>query len=350
MKKKKVERSRAWAIIACITLSFYLASGLAIRQVQVSPIERVQLENNGDAPAILDGLVIATEASMKDSELKGTIPPGGFLTIGDSEADIIDKISLYNTDSGVAIMNGSEIIDAVGWGNITEIKQGLFKGTPAQNPGEESLLRISNIGNNNEDFVINPPDFSTNTIKINVTVPEAKTPIISLIKTIDESSKKGTQIVLIPGKEKNLKINITGENIIEATAEIAGISSQLTTSENFATGNIPIPFTTHPGNYELTVKSGITTKNINVEVLPLISLEVSKKFVNASASDVILATRGVKLDIFPEATNKGNVPLEIKIYRNSIASQRGTLEPGETIMIDFDLVPGDVYIVGAVKR
>ncbi len=350
MRKKKLLYSRVWAILTCVVLSFYLVSGIVIRQVQASPIERVQLENDGDTAVILDGLVIATEASMKDSELKGVIPPGGFFTIGDSGADLIDKISLYNTDSGVALMNGSEILDAVGWGNITGIKTGLWQGTPAQNPKEESLIRVSKNKDNSKDFIISPPDFSSNIIKVNVTVPEIKPPTISSIITSDDSAKTGTQILLVPGSKKSLSVNIMGENLLEVSAEIAGINSQLNVSKNIATGNIDIPFTTPPGNYELTARSGSTTKSINVEILSLISIDVSKRLVNASASDVILATRGIAIDIFPKATNKGNIPLNIKIYRNSIASDRGILNPGETTTIEFDLVPGDVYIVGAVKR
>ena len=227
------------------------------------------------------------------------------------DLDYAETISLYNTDSGVAIMNGSTVIDSVGWGDSNKIESGLFSGTPVLNPGEDSLMRISNTKDNSVDFVLSTPDFSRNVFPVNVSVPEISPPIISTVVMSDDTVREGIQVILSPGNNKLLSVNVTGENLLNVSVTMNGIVSILNFSENSATGKIIIPYMTPPGTYDLVVTSGTTSKTVSVEVLPLFSLDVSKRFVSATVSDVLLMARGVNIDIFPRVSNLGNIPLSI---------------------------------------
>ena len=349
-RTKRIFGKKIIGVVACILFSFSIVSALLIQQVQVAPVEVVQILNDGSESVSLASLTIATEASLKDATLSGILPPGGLYTIGDPGAipdlDHEETISLYNSDSGVAIMNGSIVIDSVGWGDSNNIESGLFSGTPVVNPEEGSLFRVSNTGDNSVDFVLSTPDFSRNVFRVNVSVPEISPPSISTVFISDSAPRDGVQFILSPGKNKLLSVNVTGENLLNVSVTMNGIVFLLNSSETTAFGEMNIPFTTPPGMYDVVVQSGSSSKIVRVEVLPLFSLDVSKRFVSASVSDVLLMARGVNIDIFPRVSNLGNVPLNIRVHRNNAVLEKGVLRPGQSLTVDFELVTGEVYIVG----
>lgn len=130
------------------------AADVLISQVFPSG-DMVELYNDGPAVNIT-GWSLMTEKSETDAILAGVMLPYSYYTIGDagSGADWEEAISLYNSDSGVALVDEG-VVDAVGWGEI----EGLVLGSSAPNPGQLSLVRISRSGNNSADFAVLPPSF-----------------------------------------------------------------------------------------------------------------------------------------------------------------------------------------------
>lgn len=191
-------------------------------------------ENNGEAIMLynpsnyaidLSGFAIATKASQKDAVLpqNTSIQARGYLLITDPgfsldkddsswpDPDYEETLNLANQNGGVALMNGSEIIDAVGWGSASSIGEGLYEGTPAFPASEgQSLKRINNqdTNDNSVDFEVGIP-FQTSTstvednpsspseaiieLEINITINQTPDILIKISRD-DNASKSGVQI------------------------------------------------------------------------------------------------------------------------------------------------------------
>ena len=111
-------------------LSGYASADVLIHQVLYNPLgtesggEAVQLHNNGENNIDISSWIIATEASSKDavipentilcSDCYYLIADNGWSELKDNltwpDADYEETMSLYNTDSGIALMNNSKII------------------------------------------------------------------------------------------------------------------------------------------------------------------------------------------------------------------------------------------------
>ncbi len=168
-----------WWVLAFLAIGCASAS-VVINQVLYNPSftesggEAVELYNDANDNSDISGWVIATEASMRDAVIpENTILcPGCYYLITDTGwndskdnsswayADFEELINLYNTNSGVALLNGDDIVDAVGWGDEDSINDGLFEGTPADGAAEgNSLLRIDDTDDNRDDFTESYPFF-----------------------------------------------------------------------------------------------------------------------------------------------------------------------------------------------
>lgn len=169
-----------WWVLGILVIGSASASVL-INQVLYNPEatesggEALELYNSGSDDADISGWAVATEASMHDAVIpeNSVLCPGCYYLIADSgwnvskdnqswpDAEHEELLNFYNSDSGVALMNGDTTIDAVGWGDKNSIKEGLFEGTPSSGAAEgKSILRINDTGNNADDFAESYPVFS----------------------------------------------------------------------------------------------------------------------------------------------------------------------------------------------
>jgi hypothetical protein len=172
-------------------------ASVVVNQVLYDPIntesggEAVELLNNGASAVDISGWVLKTESSNSDATIPAAVvlQPGQAFLIADEgwnankddsswkSADYEEKITLGNSDSGVALLSNATIIDAVGWGDAEGIEEGLFKGSPAAMvPAGKALLRITDTGDNSKDFIETVPDFQDGipvpiTANVTISVP-----------------------------------------------------------------------------------------------------------------------------------------------------------------------------------
>src|SRR5574342_89554 len=181
-------------------------ASVVINQVLYDPVntesggEAVELLNNGVSAVDVSGWVLKTESSDSDATIPAAtvLQPGQAFLIADEgwnsnkdnsswkSADYEEKMTLGNTDSGIAIMSNSTVIDAVGWGDEEGIETGLFEGSPAAMVGVgKALLRINDTDDNSQDFTETVPDFQEGIpvpITANVTI---SAPVIEISKSLN---------------------------------------------------------------------------------------------------------------------------------------------------------------------
>ncbi len=217
---------------------------IIITQVLYDPVnsesggEAVELYNPTDSTIDISGWIISTETSLTDAVFPaGTIIRGsGYYLVADAgwngsrdspswpEADHEEALTLANTDAGVALSNGTSIIDAVGWGTAANIGAGLYEGSPHSGAGSgEGLARVKNgssyadTGNNLADFAASIPVFhnssygnSYNGGEIAVmAIVEGSFPEVSSLRIItdDDSSAAGSQINPEPKRNKTVEVS-----------------------------------------------------------------------------------------------------------------------------------------------
>ena len=156
------------------------SASIVINQVLYDPIatesggEAVELRNTGSLAVDISGWVIATESSDVDATIPNgaILQPGSTYLIADEgwdankddkswrSADYEEKITLGNSDSGVALLANGTVIDAVGWGDVEGIEGSLYDGSPAVLVASgRSLLRTQDTNDNSEDFTESIADF-----------------------------------------------------------------------------------------------------------------------------------------------------------------------------------------------
>ena len=167
-------------VLLLIVLSYLVSGDVVISQVLYDPVgsesggEAVELKNTGISPVDVSGWVLATLSSSSDATLPkdAVIPAGSSYLIADKGwnvsrdnfdwrlADFEEAITLSNSDGGVALIANGKVVDAVGWGDIEGIEEGLFEGSPAVDVGNgKSLFRLKDTGDNSVDFVESDADF-----------------------------------------------------------------------------------------------------------------------------------------------------------------------------------------------
>jgi hypothetical protein len=183
--------------IILLLLAPFVCADVVIQQVLYDPVgtesggEAVELKNSGNSSVDISGWILATESSDTDA----TIPENTILGAGEAflvadegwddnkddsswrSADYEEKITLGNTDSGIALLANNSVVDAVGWGDEAEIENNLFEGSPAlpASPGK-SLVRTQDSDDNSDDFIESSADFQDGiavpiTADVTVTVP-----------------------------------------------------------------------------------------------------------------------------------------------------------------------------------
>ncbi|MFH1770493.1 MAG: lamin tail domain-containing protein [archaeon] len=211
---------------------------IMIAEVLYDPInsenggEAVVLHNNGNSTIDISQWTLATKTSTSDLTLPPdtSILPGGFLLIADSGFSLNkddsswpdpyheESITMSNTDSGIALMNGETVVDAVGWGNPSNFDGTLYEGTPHQGTAEgESLRRVNfqDTNDNSADFTAGTPVFfkELKPLEIIIDVTVNITNSYSEIKRVkilvdDNSTEPGIQIKPLPGETRVFEVEV----------------------------------------------------------------------------------------------------------------------------------------------
>ncbi|MBI4738527.1 lamin tail domain-containing protein [Candidatus Woesearchaeota archaeon] len=201
------------------------ADHVIINQVLYDPIgsetggEAVELYNPTSSFVNISGWVIKTGSSATDAVLGNNVilQPTQHYLIADAGwdaakdnvswpvADHEEPITLANTNSGVALLNGTKVIDAVGWGDPAFLLPDLFEGSPAPQVSAGQALRrllFSDSNNNSADFVALIPDFH-NSAGANETPGNDSKPVsnVSLVVIVTNSQPQIDQILVAPDED-----------------------------------------------------------------------------------------------------------------------------------------------------
>ena len=223
-------------IVLCIVGVFVLSlahASVLIEQVYVNPVgsesggEAVVIRNAREDIVFLENWTLATQTSKKDATLPAIrLWPNQTFLIADTgwnekkddllwkEANYEEAITLDNAEGGIALIDTrGTIIDAVGWGDTSNIEPTLYQGMPTRIPPEGKVLfRKEYTGNNAQDFILSDPQFEhEDTLFVVVNITE-EVKIIRVMLSPDEAKDEGIQ-VLIPLK---------GTKKVKVEAEVVG--------------------------------------------------------------------------------------------------------------------------------
>jgi hypothetical protein len=245
---------------------------------------------------------------------------------------------MKNADSGVALADSEGIIiDAVGWGDSSNIEQTLFTGNPCNDtPTGMSLKRISYSGNNYADFIHSKPSFmnslgqdhdpSTNSIILSVEVRDAS----SYISNISFPYDSGNDVFLIPGKTKLLNITFSS-NAESINATFNGDTYIPSSESDSYLLQLSLPYTFIPSNYTLAINaesSGNTySRYVNFTILPLLAFNIDLNSINCTSSPcVVEGDYDVNTTDKPTIMNIGNKPLDFNIYADNLSAEQGSID------------------------
>jgi hypothetical protein len=364
-------------LLAVVLASPSVHAGVVISQVLYDPGaesggEAVELRNDGTTAADISFWLLSTEASLTDATVpNGTLlPAGGTYLVADEgwssakdnaawrNADTEQTLTMANANSGVALKDSTgRIIDAVGWGDAAEIKQGLFEGAPAaQVAAGKALVRQKDTGNNAADFAEGEPSFfSGETVVIvvnitNATLPQAALPLFAAIAE-DDAQEAGIQLRPSAGTTRMLHV-IAHYNGTGVKARLFNASVALTNSNGVWSGELPLDYWRTPGEQQVRIITETQNATLAVTVLELKAAHLVTKSVafNASLGGSGKGTILVK--------NTGNIPADVswqggdlqfgsqKIAADRLRIAEATVKPAETKAVEvaldvpFTAVPG----------
>lgn len=320
-----------------------------IHQVLYDPLntesggEFIQLYNDDIYPADISGWKIQTSTSPQDVVFpSGTIIPGeSYYLIADKgwneskddsswpDAHLEETITLKNSDSGIALLVDTLVIDAVGWGNAPD---GLYEGTAAVDvEAGKSLLRVQDTGNNADDFIESIPVFSFNRNSAELTIEvEVVSGNISFSEIIipDVDSKAGIQIVPRPGQVKQVPVSfdVISSMPVEVSGDFNGVPIIFNQSNTTFTGLFPVNYTLLPGTYNLTIQAvselSLHQITLDVEVLPLLAFSL-----DASLLHLGNATPGSTIRVLGQTSlqNLGNIVLDFNLYASDLVNSESSI-------------------------
>lgn len=359
---EKIRKIIAFLILIITTNS---VAAVYISQVQYDPLDEskgefVELYNNNIFEVNISLWTIRTEASQKDATIPDGVilPPLGYFLVSDvgfsssnnsarwPAADHEEPISLYNSNSGVAIVDSNgTIMDAVGWGDPAGIDPLLYETEPAL-PGIEgqSLLRIRDTGNNQEDFIATNPVFVRNnnsmTLIVNIAPASASntsngsssSPITITNMSIspdDDDLINGIQITPKPGKGKKIKIDVTAIGAEKVFARLNGENKSLRKYSGVYKASFNMSYYLAPGVYtiEVTAQNGSeeVTSSIDFEYLPLIAMDIDSariSFINLTQGETsyLIGDSDPATKDKPTIKNIGNIELDLKLSGTDMKS------------------------------
>ncbi len=364
-----------WFVVWLAFLNAVQAS-VVISQVLYDPVgtesggEAVELRNNGISAIDISNWVLATESSASDATIpENTIlQPNAVYLIADAgwslskdnpewkNADLEETITMANSNSGIALKDASgAIIDAVGWDNPADIKQGLYEGTPAEGvaPGM-ALVRKQDTGNNFVDFEAGEPVFfSGEIVEIIVNISSQAVLPLGAVLYEDDSAEPGVQLKPIAGGTRALHLEVF-YNGSSVNAEFFGKNIGLVKEGNVWKGELSLEYW-HFGEQLIVVRTDSANMSIPVSILELKSVIVETKKVLLQG----ISGRTVSGQI--SVRNAGNVPYEVswsnqdlffgneKISADNLVIVEKTVLPAKTEMIDVILNVPDNAVPGEYK-
>lgn len=398
--KKGVLGLLAFILISIFSGFVAASEHIIINQVYIDPIyteaggEAIELFNPTNLTIDISGFTIKTESSNTDVTIpiNSKISPSSYYLIADfgwsslkdnaswPKADHEEAMTLYNTNSGIALVNKNlEIIDAVGWGDIADINSGLYENSASPNPPTGfSLKRINFIDtdNNLDDLISVQPDFynssstynvsednnssdenkdnnSTNPLidydisvelPIVINITNSAPSIIDYNISFDESEDIGYQIMPNPGEVKQVEINAVvndndgAEDINQVTALVTApefvkeiqLNKTINTSNGILfSGNISMNYYDTPEKYNiiLTAKdsnSENSEKSLEFEYLSVVSFDIDTEqlvFDNVKNKETkeISGDADFSTKTTPTLKNLGNTKLEVGVYSINLA-------------------------------
>ncbi|MBS3133063.1 lamin tail domain-containing protein [Candidatus Woesearchaeota archaeon] len=359
---------------------------IIITEVLYNPVtesggEAVELYNPTTGPIDVSGWVLATETSPTDVTLPvgAVISSGGYLLVADigwsgsrdnmgwPEADYEETMTLTNTDAGIALSDGSSIIDAVGWGDQLNIGSGLYEGNPHSGSSEgEALVRTKNgssyvdTGSNLNDFTAAAPDFHNSSFGSNafssteitiVAVVEGSFPVINSfgILTDDDDSAEGNQINPVPKRNKTVEVESVvshdnGNDYVDTVVLNIGSSSigmakqlELNSTASLYKANFSMGYYDAAGNYSITVtatdNSGFSANaSAGFDYSSLIAMEIDTTNVQFSAmpskSSEVIGDADESTAANTTIANIGNSVFDIELSATNLSSIGGIIDVG----------------------
>lgn len=321
MKKSMAVFAVFSAMLFILAAGASAAGNIVISEVLYDPVlsetngEAVELYNPTANDMDISSYVIKTESSAADAVLPAgsIIPAGGYFLIADTgwsagkddaswpDADYEEAITLTNTNAGVALLDSAGMtIDAVGWGNASEIGSGLYEGMPAAHVASgKSLARIAlqDTNNNAADFAESLPDFQNadsvnggaedqtegTDLTINAVVAGSAPLISGISMTDDAPSTPAPEVNPVPGANKSvvLNVNASDENgaaditDVKAVVSLGGFTRnvQLTKKSDIGSlaaafsGSLEMNYFDLPGHYIVNItaedSSGQSTSSLS---------------------------------------------------------------------------------------
>ncbi len=312
-------------------------SAVYINQVLYDPAgsestsEAIEFYNPQPHDVDISGWIIATETSGKDAVIPANsiIKAKGYYLVADTgwnssswrAADHEEKITMHNDNSGIALKDSNNtVIDAVGWGISSEIKNNLYEGIPANDVTEgKVLLRKNDTNNNSVDFIEATPDFSDlNSIKITVNVTNSTGNVSSAqIAEDDDSTKKGVQIRPVSGGRRKVKVVAIASDEVAATFLNQTIALNETNNNTYE-GYIELDYDLSPGNYSVNIAGN----KLPFEYLELLDFTVTSnkiQFSTLPGKEAVAETNAV-------IKNTGNVDLNLYLEANDLVFNENSID------------------------
>ena len=306
--------------------------GITIHEILYDPTsesggEAVLLYNQDNVSRDISGWTIATEASSSDA----TLPPGslilakGTYLIADAgwentknlswpSADHEEPISMYNTNSGIALKDeNGVIVDAVGWGLAD-----FYEGIPhAGTPEGMSLLRTQDTDDNSADFIVAEPAFVVANGEEVPFILDINATGVLVITNISLSSTSLTPIAGIGATLDIIVITSESAYVVALVADKVVDLQELSPNKHKAT--VTLPYHLHPDNYSITVTASNGTDTVSsessIEYLPLaaIGLDITSLDIRklAPGRTTLIEGDSDPTTDKPTIMNLGNVPVDI---------------------------------------
>lgn len=270
-------------VILILLFAPMVSASVVISQVLYDPVgtesggEAVELKNDGNSSVDISGWVLTTESSATDA----TIPSNTVLQAGktfliadegwnsskdDSSwraADYEEKITLGNSDSGIALKNNGSAVDAVGWGDKDGIDSSLYEGSPASlvSAAGKALLRSKDTDDNSQDFAEAAADFQAG-IAVSVTANVSiSVSVIEISKSLN-LNPEGTLSIKNNGNT-DIKVKLVFNDLHYKNSTIPKSAVSLDTSFEFTVKanteqkskvSLEVPDNAVPGTYTSTLR------------------------------------------------------------------------------------------------
>jgi hypothetical protein len=336
------------------------ASDLVINQVLYDPIntesggEAIEIYNPTNKTINLEGYYFRTESSEVDVSLPDfNLKPSQSYLVADADwsedrdsfdyplADHEEAISMTNSDAGVALMLNESLIDAIGWGNASNIEEGLFLGTPSASVASGSVLqRVSYLNDNSLDFVEAAVSFRNssyseevygedNIIDVSLSVSN-NAPEILGITVDDDLSEEGLQIIPNVGTKRQVNFELDYQDLDGAEdvdyVEVSFLGEKTYFNDSF--GYVNLDYFSEAKEYLVNVKvvdksNASDEINFTFEYQEMIGLIVdSNSFsINGSQGEEIniLGDLDLESENNPTIMNAGNVELDLGVIGEGIS-------------------------------